>query len=1005
MTGSRVRRVAVSALAVTTLAVLTLVLDSGGQQLGGRPVVGVRSGVGSPRAGWEALSVAARGAVSRGLGADSRAYWARAVAGDRLLVANPAQQLTAWLSTGRVSVAAGDRGRLALSGLAVGRTGGQVEVRLAASSSAKNRVAFDAAGVREWFLNGPYGIEQKLSLSARPAGRGPLIVSQRLSGTLAARLSSRGAVSLELRGARLAYGDLLVTDADGRTIPAVLRVAEGRLEIVVDDARAVYPLTIDPTITQTAELSATGLARFDSLGYAVAISGSTIVAGCAGHNSSRGAVYVYTMPATGGWQNATQTAELTASNARDGDRLGTSVAISGDTIVAGAIGHNGIGAVYVFTKPISGGWRDGTESAALLASDGFTGEQVGFSVAISGGTIVAGTNPDGQAGEAYVYTMPATGGWKTADQTAELVNSDFAARDEFGGSVAVSGTTIVVGAPGEKSMTGAVYEYTMPAGGWKSATQTAELTASDGAKYDELGFSVGVSGDVIVGGAPEHNAQRGAVYLYTKPATGDWQNTTQTAELTATDSDGSAWLGSSVAISGVSVVAGAPNQRSYVGALYEYTMPATDGWQNATQTEELTATDGTNGDGLGSAVAAEGNTIVAGAPGHNAARGAVYEYSVPPVTAAPGSQDFGTQPLDTSGAPQAFVLTNISTQSTPIAPFTAGPQPDDFLISASTCPASLAAYASCTVYVRFSPTATGARNATLMNLAASGARYELATMSGTGSQPPQTNGPTLIATETRLSSSLNPAEPGQQITLTATISPAPNAGSVEFADGGTTIPGCAEVPVDPTSGTAVCTAGFPAAGTAEILAIYSGDALYDGSESALLTQQVTAGTTGGTGGADGSGSTGPTGTSGPTGGATESIHLISSPKPNGDGVTVKLSCSAPKGQICQLTVVLESNEALENGQPAAVSAADGRHRRDKRIRVVAVGRSNVKLAADSRKSITIKLNPRGRRLLKHFGKLPVILTVELRTQGAATVALKRKLTITHKQRQGGIKRR
>ena len=73
-------------------------------------------------------------------------------------------------------------------------------------------------------------------------------------------------------------------------------------------------------------------------------------------------------------------------------------------------------------------------------------------------------------------------------QQAKLTASDGAADDSFGLSVAVSGTTVVAGDPGQ----GAVYVFTEPAGGWASETQAAKLTASDGAG---LGLSVAVSGD------------------------------------------------------------------------------------------------------------------------------------------------------------------------------------------------------------------------------------------------------------------------------------------------------------------------------------------------------------------------------------------------------------------------------------------------------------------------------------------------------------------------------
>ena len=136
-----------------------------------------------------------------------------------------------------------------------------------------------------------------------------------------------------------------------------------------------------------------------SSGWSVAVSGNTVVAGAHNHevgsNPGQGAAYVFVMPTTGPWVNATQTAELTASDGQPGDELGYSVAISGNTIVAGARprqveGHDDQGAAYVYTEP-SGGWvTTSADTAELTASDGYTDDNLGDSVAVSGTTIVAG---------------------------------------------------------------------------------------------------------------------------------------------------------------------------------------------------------------------------------------------------------------------------------------------------------------------------------------------------------------------------------------------------------------------------------------------------------------------------------------------------------------------------------------------------------------------------------------------------------------------------------------
>jgi hypothetical protein len=101
--------------------------------------------------------------------------------------------------------------------------------------------------------------------------------------------------------------------------------------------------------------------------------------------------------------------------------------------------------------------------------------------------------------------------------------------------------------------------------------------------------------------------------------------------------------------------------------------------------------------------------------------------------------NFGTQALDTAGPAEAVTVTNPTSAPVNLALTTAGADPDDFLItSSSTCPATLAAGASCAVGVRFWPSASGARTATLQNTDAfSGAQYEISTLSGTGGSTTQ----------------------------------------------------------------------------------------------------------------------------------------------------------------------------------------------------------------------------------------------------------------------------
>lgn len=161
------------------------------------------------------------------------------------------------------------------------------------------------------------------------------------------------------------------------------------------------------------------------------------------------------------------------------------------------------------------------EIAVLSASDAEPEDYFGGSLAISGDTIVVGVmDKDGDGinrGAAYVYQRN-QGGIDNWGEVIKLTASDMADEDHFG-TVAISGDTIVVGARGEDSMGsdgGAVYIFERNAGGQDNWGEVIKLTASDAEDYDYFG-SAAISGDTIVVGAMYEDGDgtdRGAAYVY-----------------------------------------------------------------------------------------------------------------------------------------------------------------------------------------------------------------------------------------------------------------------------------------------------------------------------------------------------------------------------------------------------------------------------------------------------------------------------------------------------------
>ena len=327
--------------------------------------------------------------------------------------------------------------------------------------------------------------------------------------------------------------------------------------------------------------------------------------------------------------------KLTAADGLRGDEFGYSVAVDGNTAVIGAYqdddATNGddSGSAYVFTR-VSGVWK---QVAKLTADDGAANDEFGSSVAIDGSTIVvvahqndADTN-DNDEGAAYVFAKPASG-WADMTQTAKLTAFGAAAGDEFGISVAVDGDTILVGAHQNDSNDGAAYVFTEPFTGWADSSETAKLIASDAAADDEFGISVALDGDTAVIGArqdDDNGSQSGSAYVFTK-VSGVWS---QKAKLIASDGAADDQFGISVAVSGDTVVVGArqdDDNGNQSGSAYVFTKPSS-GWSNSNETAKLIASDGAADDEFGISVALDGDTAVIGARQDDTRNGSAYVFT------------------------------------------------------------------------------------------------------------------------------------------------------------------------------------------------------------------------------------------------------------------------------------------------------------------------------------------------------------------------------------------
>ncbi|WP_282421188.1 MYXO-CTERM sorting domain-containing protein [Polyangium sp. 15x6] len=480
-----------------------------------------------------------------------------------------------------------------------------------------NRVRYARDGLEEWYVNGPLGLEQGFVLRAAPACAGTKVVAIELGGDLQAELVDEDGdglgEALSLRDAEgraaLGYTDLYVKDAAGKVLPAWLSLDRGRVVIHVDDAEAVYPVEIDPLVAvQQAQLLASDGAALDYFGYSVALSGDMALVGAYGHDESggaSGAAYVF-VRSSGAW---TQQAKLLANDGAAGDSFGYSVALSGDTAIVGARDDDDkgdhAGAAYVFVQ--SGGvW---TQQAKLLANDGETGDGFGYSVSLSGDTALVGAIFGGESGvdsgSAYVFVR-SSGVWT---QQAEFVANDGAADDLFGWATTLSGDMALVGAVWDDdkgSDSGSAYVFVRSSGAW---TQQAKLLANDGATGDSFGVSIALSEDTALVGAYHDDAEdpnSGSAYVFVRSG-GDW---TQQAKLVANDGAASDLFGWSVALSGDTALVGAQGDDMNSGSAHVFVRSGGDWTQ---QPKLFGSNDPSSGIRFGSSIALSGDTVLVGA--------------------------------------------------------------------------------------------------------------------------------------------------------------------------------------------------------------------------------------------------------------------------------------------------------------------------------------------------------------------------------------------------------
>jgi FG-GAP repeat/Secretion system C-terminal sorting domain len=310
-------------------------------------------------------------------------------------------------------------------------------------------------------------------------------------------------------------------------------------------------------VSELQKLVASDRGIHDAFGYAVSISGDYAIVGAHVKDVTKadgeiltdaGAAYIYMRDGTS-W---IQQSKLIASDPVSNQQFGRSVSISGDYAVVGTSPQwddeyymEQIGKVYIF-KRNDNIW---SQVKCLTHYEWWGSTGFGKSVSISGDYLVVGNmyygdyyNNEYSIGAAYVYRRSGSNWYKTTIIPTDAFNNDC-----FGYSVYISGDQLIVGAKYADD-NGAAYIFKLENDVWN---QKAKLAPSDIASSDDFAYSVAISGNYAVVGAPKHNSKHGAVYVYKLNDT-HWY---QQQKLTASDL-AAGYFGQSVSISGERALVG-----------------------------------------------------------------------------------------------------------------------------------------------------------------------------------------------------------------------------------------------------------------------------------------------------------------------------------------------------------------------------------------------------------------------------------------------------------------
>lgn len=332
-------------------------------------------------------------------------------------------------------------------------------------------------------------------------------------------------------------------------------------------------------------------------GESVAVGNGEVIVGEPMNTMTPGYVYVYSKDSVGEW---TEIQRLEASNSKNGDHFGRSLALAGNHLL---VGSTTLETIYVFEKDKNGLW---IESEKLQANEVNHGDYIGRLAAVDGDNVLIASWAHADArGAVYVFSRDnVTGRWS---QSAKLMGSDIHPNEVFGMSLAIEGNIALIGSPRKNSNTGTVYVFRLnEMGEWK---EQEKLKGAGTAPNSRFGQSVALQNGQVLIGASTHQRGLGIVFTYSyKNDSGEWL---PGPTLKSFDSgEPGTQFGASVHFGQNEVWLGAPGASGFEGRIYSVEYNDKNEWINV---KKILSSKLNEGDQFGANLAISDDIAVASA--------------------------------------------------------------------------------------------------------------------------------------------------------------------------------------------------------------------------------------------------------------------------------------------------------------------------------------------------------------------------------------------------------